>query len=200
MKTYKVLLVVAFLFSQVTFAKTRVLFLGDSLTEGYGIDKSHAYPFLVEQRLKNLGKHIEAINAGITGSTTASAKSRLQWQLKNKPDILVLALGANDGLRGINVKISQKQLTETVQLAKTNGITVLLVGMKLPPNFGPAYAKSFEKMFEQIAQSEKVYFLPFLLEGVGGVPSLNLSDGIHPNEKGHSIIADTVVKALQKLL
>lgn len=181
-------------------ARTRVLILGDSLTEGYGLSKEVAYPALVEKRLKALGKDVEVINGGVSGSTTASGKSRLQWHLKNKPDFMVLALGANDGLRGLELKSSEKNLTETIKMAKASGLKVALMGMKVPPNMGPAYARDFESMFAKVAKAEEVPLLPFLLEGVGGVPKLNLSDGIHPNAKGHEIMADTVTKFLQKHL
>lgn len=188
------------LLSSVAFAETKIVALGDSLTEGYGISDDKAYPRLLEDRLKSEGRDVKIINAGVSGSTTASAVGRLKWQLKNKPDILIIALGANDGLRGLPAKQIKKNLLDTIELAKKNRIKILFVGMKMPPNYGKKFEKEYETLFQEIAQSEKLEFVPFLLEGVAGVPKLNLADGIHPNEEGHKILSETIYKHLKKLL
>jgi len=180
-------------------AKT-LLILGDSLTEGLGVAKEKAYPALVEKKLKAAGKDITVINGGNSGSTTASGPSRLRWHLKAKPDALLLALGANDGLRGLDLTESEKNLSQTIALAQEKKLKVILAGMKVPPNYGKEYSDRFEKMFETLAKQHKVPLIPFLLKDVGGVRSLNQADGIHPNEKGHEIIAETVFEEVKKRL
>mgnify|MGYP006281144269 CR=1 FL=1 len=182
--------------------QVRVLCLGDSLTEGYMLSKAQAWPALVETALTQKGYKVTLLNAGISGSTTASGSSRLQWHLKGKEpaDILILALGANDGLRGLDVAAAKKNLLATVKLAKQAKMSVLLVGMRIPPNYGAAYSESFHKIFGEIATEENIPLVPFLLEGVGGEPNLNLPDGIHPNEKGYKIVAETMLRALEPLL
>lgn len=180
----------------------KILFLGDSLTEGYGVAKDEAYPRQAELLLQKKfpGRSIQAINAGSSGSTSASAKSRLQWHLKSKPNILLLALGANDGLRGFSVAATEKNLQETIQLAQDNSIKVIIAGMQLPTNYGEKYRKDFAKIFPTLAKKHHTILIPFLLEGVGGNPKLNLADGIHPNEAGHKIIAETVIPYISKAL
>ena len=181
--------------------RLKVLFLGDSLTEGFGVAKEDAYPALVEKKLHAAGLASVAIhNAGIGGSTTASALSRLQWHLKSKPQWMLLALGANDGLRGVAIAESKKNLTLTIERAQKEGIRVFLAGMKLPPNYGEKYRKEFERMYQDLAREKKITLLPFLLEGVAGERALNLEDGIHPNEKGHQRIADAVTAFFQPLI
>lgn len=188
------------LFIQASPEKPRVIFLGDSLTEGYGVEKEDSYPVLIEKRLKKDGQPAEIINTSVSGSTTASAVSRLKWHLKNKPDLVVLALGSNDGLRGLKVEAMKKNLSDAIKLAKDNKIEVLLVGMKIPPNYGKTYASDFEKVFVELAKENKIPLINFLLEGVGGEKKLNQEDGIHPNEKGHLKMADTVYPTLLKVL
>jgi acyl-CoA thioesterase-1 len=178
----------------------RVLFLGDSLTEGYGLSKEEAYPALVEAGLNKEGVAVQAINGGVSGSTTASGLSRLRWHLKAKPDVLVLALGANDGLRGLPVDSMQKNLSNILELARKERLKVLLVGMKTPPNYGPEYAKKFDRVFQTLAQRYQVAFLPFLLDRIAGESRLNQADGIHPNAEGHRVMAAAVAKALKPLV
>jgi acyl-CoA thioesterase-1 len=184
--------------------KTRkVLCLGDSLTEGYGVAREAAWPELLQTDLKNLGmSDITIVNAGISGSTSASGLSRLKWFLKSpdQPEILILELGANDGLRGIDPKVTQKNLRDVIQLAKSRGIRVLLAGMQMPTNYGPEYTKKFAELYPEIAKDEGVDFIPFFLESVAGDRSLNQADGIHPNEAGYKIIAKTVSKYLLPLV
>lgn len=179
-----------------------ILMLGDSLTEGYGLTKEQAYPALLETRLKKIDPNIRVINAGISGSTSASGESRLKWQLKNKPHILFLALGANDGLRGLSTEAMKTNLENTIKLAQKNNIYVILAGMKIPMNYGNDYRESYEKVFSSLAKTYKVDFVPFLLEGVATNKTLNLPDGIHPNAKGYEKMAEmllpTFSSALQK--
>lgn len=196
-------LLLAFLFlSLPARAQIRVLCLGDSLTEGYMLTKEQAWPAVVESQLKAKGYKVELINAGTSGSTSASGPARLKWHLrgKDKADVLLLALGANDGLRGLELAAAKKNLVATVRLAKEAGMSVLLAGMRIPPNYGADYSDKFHKMFAEIAAEEKTALLPFLLDGVGGEASLNLPDGIHPNEKGYKIVAQNVLVHLEPLV
>ncbi len=179
---------------------TQLVALGDSLTEGYGIEKEKAYPALVEKKLLDKGYKIKIFNAGISGSTTASAPSRLKWLLKSKPNIIFIALGANDGLRGIAIETTKQNLKDAIQIAKKANIKVWLAGMKLPPNYGASYTSKFEATFQEIAKEEDIPLLPFLLEGVAGHAELNQPDGIHPNEKGHQKLADFLFSFFQQQL
>jgi acyl-CoA thioesterase-1 len=182
-------------------AGPKVVCLGDSLTEGYEVASDNAYPALVEERLRKQGwTEIEVVNAGISGSTSASAVSRLRWQLRGDPDIVVLALGANDGLRGIDTETTKKNLAEAIDVARAESVIVLLAGMKMPPNYGGDYTKAFESVFDELAREKHVPLIPFLLDGVAARSELNLSDGIHPNPGGYSVIADTVIEHLVPLL
>ena len=182
-------------------ATTTIVFLGDSLTEGYGLEKTEAFPYLFEQALKAKGyKDIKVINAGISGSTSASALSRVKWYLHIKPTILVLALGANDGLRGLDPQAMKKNLAMAIKLALERNIQVVLAGIKIPPNYGIQYTKEFEAVYPQLAEEFKIPFIPFLLDGVAARPEMNLPDGIHPNSRGHQIIARHVLENLLPLL
>jgi acyl-CoA thioesterase-1 len=176
----------------------KIIFLGDSLTEGYGVSQEQAYPALVQERAKAQGKNWQIINAGISGSTTASALSRVKWQLKQKPTAILIALGANDGLRGVPVKTSEANLAAAIQAAQNAKVKIWLAGMRLPPNYGAQYTKDFEKMFQGLSKKYHIPLLPFLLDKVAGHSELNQPDGIHPNEKGHKILADTVFKFVQE--
>lgn len=186
-------------FSHATETKTLTI-IGDSLTEGYGIAKEQAYPALLEKKLKQHGLKWKVINSGVSGSTSASAPGRVKWALKSKPEAIVLALGANDGLRGLKLDQLEKNLKKAIQLAKKEKVLIYFVGILMPPNYGNQYAKDFSKVFPKIAKEEKIDFLPFLLEGVAANPKLNLADGIHPNEEGHKIIAETVFQFLKDKL
>jgi acyl-CoA thioesterase-1 len=177
-------------------AKT-ILFLGDSLTEGYQLSKEEAYPALVENELKKKDPTVKVINGGVSGATSASGLKRMDWYLKAKPDIMVLALGANDGLRGLKVADTQTNLTNVIEKAQKQNIKVVLVGMQMPPNYGETYRKQFEQMFPTLAKKYKVKLVPFMLEGIAANPALNLADGIHPNAKGHVILSKTMLKALE---
>ena len=176
-----------------------ILFLGDSLTEGYGLNKEEAFPSLVAQTIKTkLDKKVKVINGGVSGSTTTDGLSRLKWYMRSKPDIVFIALGANDGLRGLNLEQSEKNLEQIVSHALESNAKVLLAGMLIPPNYGPDYFKEFKKLYEKIALKYKVRFMPFLLKDVAGYQELNQRDGIHPNEKGHKVIAKNVFEFLKE--
>jgi acyl-CoA thioesterase-1 len=170
----------------------RIVILGDSLTEGYGVSKENSYPTILENKLKEKFPNLKIINAGTAGATTAIATSSLKWQLKNKPDMVLIALGANDGLRGIKVEATKKNLEKAIKLLQEKNVKVVLVGMKLPFNYGEEYRTSFEKMYSSLSKQYNTLYLPFLLKGVGGIKKYNISDGIHPNEEGHKIVAKTV--------
>ena len=181
----------------------KVLLLGDSLTEGQGVAEDATYAANLERELKALGRtDIIIRNAGLGGSTSASGLSRLRWHLKEKPppDILVLALGPNDGLRGLDTGAMKRNLRAVVRLAAEKKMKVLLAGMKIPPNYGRDYAARFQAVFAELAREERVALIPFLLEGVAADPELNLPDGIHPNEAGYRVVAATVLKHLLPLL
>jgi len=178
-----------------------ILFLGDSLTEGLGVDSKDAYPYLIELMIQNqLHKNITVINGGVSGSTTSDAFARLKWYLKKKPSIVFIALGANDGLRGLDLKQSQKNLEKIIQYALDSNAKVLLARMLIPPNYGIQYVNQFKKIYTDLQTKYKLKNIPFLLENVAGKKELNQRDGIHPNEKGHAIIAQTVFKYLKEEL
>ena len=179
----------------------RILILGDSLTEGYGVSAQQAFPSLLEKKLNDefssdKNSSYEIINAGISGSTSSGGVSRIEWLLKSKPDFLILALGGNDGLRGVPIEETKNNLEKIILAAKSKDIPTLLAGMKMPPNYGIEYTREFSKQFEDLANQEDVPLIPFLLEGVGGDPAMNLPDRIHPNPAGHQKIAETVFQNL----
>ena len=178
-----------------------VLFLGDSLTAGYGLDDGESFPAMVEDKLAADGyDHVEVINGGISGSTTASALSRLQWFIRSQPDLMVLSLGANDGLRGLDVDLMRENLSKTIEFARDNGVEVALTGMLIPPNYGPEYTSAFAAVFPELAQRYELPFLPFLLEDVAAKPELNQADGVHPNLEGTKLVAQLVYDFIRPLL
>jgi acyl-CoA thioesterase-1 len=179
----------------------RILILGDSLTEGYGVSELQAYPTLLEEKLnqelaEDRNTTFKVINAGISGSTTSGGVSRIDWLLKSSPDFLVIALGGNDGLRGVPVEETKKNLEKIIQAALDKEISTLLAGMKIPPNYGIEYTRKFAQLFQDLSIKHKISLLPFLLEGVVGNPSMNLPDRIHPNSVGHRKISETVFNTL----
>jgi acyl-CoA thioesterase-1 len=183
-----------------TDGRPRVVFLGDSLTAGLGLSQAQAFPALIGERLGKQGYAVDAVNAGISGDTSAGGRRRLDWALDGNVRVLVLALGANDGLRGNPVADMKQNLQAIIRAAKGRGIEVLLLGMEAPPNFGPEYTKEFRAAFRELADEERVAFVPFFLDGVAGVPALNQGDGLHPNAQGAERVADTVWKALEPLV
>lgn len=187
--------------STIASAEYTILFLGDSLTEGYGLEPEQSFPGIIEQRLDEAGyDEIQVINGGVSGSTTASALNRLQWYIRSEPDFMLLALGANDGLRGLSIEQMRDNLTETIEYAQDNGVRVALAGMMIPPNYGEDYARDFAAVFPALAEQYDLPFLPFLLEGVAAVENLNQADGIHPNAAGTRKVADLVYDFLLPLL
>lgn len=181
-------------------SRPRIVFLGDSLTAGLGLPQSQAFPSVLSEKLREKGHELEVVNAGISGDTAAGGRRRLNWALEGNVRVLVVALGANDGLRGNPVSGMKENLQAIIRDAKARGITVLLLGMEAPPNFGPEYTREFRQAFRDLADAEDVAFVPFFLEGVAGVPELNQPDGLHPNANGARRIADTVWKGLEPLL
>ncbi|WP_321311631.1 arylesterase [Halarcobacter sp.] len=193
----KIIFILCILATQFIYAKS-ILFLGDSLTEGLGVSKTEAYPHLVEELVKKrLNKNINAINGGVSGSTISDGLSRLKWYLKTQPDIIFIALGANDGLRGLNLRESQKNLEKIIDEALKSGAKVLLAGMLLPPNYGVEYRKDFKNMFIEVKDKYNLKFMPFLLKDVAGIQKLNQADGIHPTSQGYKIIANEVFEFLK---
>jgi acyl-CoA thioesterase-1 len=183
-----------------TATRPRVVALGDSLTAGLGLAPEQAWPALVQRRIEEAGLDVEVVNAGVSGDTTAGGLRRLDWALDGDVRVLILELGANDGLRGLPVDQMQDNLSKMIEAAKRRNIAVLLCGMEAPPNFGPQYTREFRQAFRDLADEHDVAFLPFFLDGVAGDAALNQADGIHPNEVGTRRVADLVWQALQPLL
>lgn len=181
-------------------ARPRIVFLGDSLTAGYGLDIEQAVPALVQQHLEAEGYQYEVVNAGVSGDTSAGGVRRLEWSLDGDVRILVVELGANDGLRGLPVDGMKENLKTIVRTAKARGIDVLLTGMEAPPNYGPAYTAEFRRAFRDLAGEEQVAFLPFYLTGVAGDPRLNIADGMHPNPAGARVVEANVWGVLKPML
>jgi acyl-CoA thioesterase-1 len=179
-----------------------ILFLGDSITAGYGLEPSQAYPALIQAKIDAKGWNFKAINAGQSGDTTAGGLNRLNWLLKSRIDVLLLELGGNDGLRGLPTETSKKNLQAIVDSTKKKypEAKIILGGMKVPPNMGADYAKQFNAIFPELANKNQAALIPFILEGVGGVRELNLADGIHPTAKGHERVAANVWKVMEPVL
>ena len=180
--------------------ETVIVFIGDSLTQGYGVRAEEAYPELVGKQLRDKGYAVKIINGGISGSVTAEADRRLRWYLRAKPQIVVLALGANDGMKGAPPDVIEKNLRKAIELAKASDIEVVLAGLKMFTNLGDEYLRKYEAIFPRLARETKVQLIPFLLEDVALQKEYNLSDMRHPNPKGHEVIANRVTKSLEGLL
>ena len=182
-------------------AAERVLVvLGDSLTAGFGVAADEAYPARLQERLRREGYDYRVINAGVSGDTTAGGLRRVDWVLRTKPAIVIVALGANDGLRGQPVAAMRDNLTRIVERLQAAGARVLVAGMRVPPNYGDAYAREFAAVFPTVARRTGVPLAPFLLDGVAAVAALNQADGIHPNAQGHAVMADRLWPYLLPLL
>lgn len=177
-----------------------VVYLGDSLAAGYGLPEEEAFPAVVETLLCERGLEVETVNAGVSGDTTAGGRSRIGWLLRQRPDLVVVELGANDGLRGLSPEMTEENLVAIVEAVLDSGAAVLLTGMKVPPNYGGDYARRFEAVFTRLAEAYPVEFLPFLLEGVAGERALNLPDGIHPNAEGHRRVAANLAPRIEAAL
>ncbi len=203
MRIYRVLIALFFsLFSLLAEAKPVILSLGDSLTFGLGVAPEKTWPVLLENKLRSTGfPEVKVVNAGSSGATTAFGVSAIKFQLKRqKPDIVIYALGANDGLRGIDPAASYKNMAAVMDQLKGSGIKVLLLGMRAPPNYGDKFPKDFASSFEKLAKTYELKFVPFFLEGVAGDPALNQADGIHPNEKGYDKVLDLIYPKVKELL
>lgn len=181
-------------------ARPRVVAFGDSLTAGLGLLEQEAYPALLQRRIDEAGYAFEVVNAGLSGDTSAGGRRRLDWALEGDVRVLIVAFGGNDALRGLPVAQLRENLTAIIQGARERGTVVILAGMEAPPNFGQEYAAAFRQSFRDVALKERVLFIPFLLHGVAGNPALNQPDGIHPNQQGAHIMADTVWAVLGPLL
>jgi acyl-CoA thioesterase-1 len=179
-----------------------ILFFGNSITAGYQLDMQQAFPALIQTRLDSMGYQYKTINAGLSGETSASGVRRIDWVLRDKPEIFVLELGANDGLRGLPLKETMINLQEIIEAVKAmnQDVQIVIAGMQVPPNLGQEYTEQFNNIFKDLADNNQAVLIPFLLEGVAGDPDLNLSDGIHPTAEGHTILAETVWQSLLPVL
>ncbi len=180
----------------------RIVFLGNSLAAGYGLDPDQAFPALVQDKIDALGWNATVVNAGVSGETTAGGLSRIDWLLRERVDVLVLELGGNDGLRGIATEVTKQNLQNIIDKTQSKypEARIVLAGMQVPTNLGPVYTARFRDLYPELAEQNDVALIPFLLEGVGGIPDLNLPDGIHPTAEGHKIVAETVWKTLKPVL
>ena len=177
-----------------------VVFLGDSLTAGYGLAAEEAYPAHVARLLAARGLPIEVLNAGVSGDTSAGGRERLGWLLRREPDVVVVALGANDGLRALSPAATEANLRAILAGVRDAGARAVLAGMRMPPNYGPDYVRDFEAIYPRLAAEHEVTLIPFLLAGVAAEAALNLPDGIHPNARGQELVARTVADALVALV
>jgi acyl-CoA thioesterase-1 len=179
-----------------------IIFFGDSLTAGYGLDPSQAFPALVQEKINARGWKFRAVNAGLSGETTAGGLRRIDWVLQRPIAVFVLELGANDGLRGLPVEEAKKNLQAIIERVrgKYPHVKLVLAGMRAPTNLGKDYTTRFREVFPELASANQAALIPFLLAGVGGVPELNLPDGIHPTPAGHKIVADNVWNVLEPVL
>lgn len=179
-----------------------IVFFGNSLTAGYGLELSEAYPALIQAKIDSLRLNYEVINAGVSGETSASGNSRIDWVLESPIDVFVLELGGNDGLRGLELRETYKNLQSIISKVKNKypDAVIILAGMQVPPNMGKQYSEAFAAMYPQLAREMGVRLIPFLLEGVGGERHLNLSDGIHPTAEGQQIVAENVWQVLKDVL
>lgn len=179
-----------------------ILFFGNSLTAGMGLDPQQAFPALIQSRLDSMGYDYRVINAGLSGETTASGKSRLSWVLRQNVSVFVLELGANDGLRGIPLSETRNNLQQIIDEVrqKSPGAVIVLAGMEIPPNMGPEYTGEFRRVFTDLARENNLALIPFLLQGVAGIPELNQEDGIHPTARGQQIVAENVWEVLEDIV
>jgi acyl-CoA thioesterase-1 len=198
----KLMIIVSLIvFQQATTPKT-ILFFGDSLTAGYGLSTEEAFPALVEKNLNKKGKPTKVVNAGLSGETSAGGLARIDWVLRQPVDIFILELGANDGLRGLPLDQTRKNLQAIIDKVKAKypKTKVVVTGMMVPPNLGDKYTREFEAIFPELAKKNKAALIPFLLKDVAGIAKLNLPDGIHPNPEGHKIVAENVMKVVEPLM
>ena len=180
--------------------KVVVLALWDSLTAGFGVDTEENFPSRLQVKIDNAGLAYKVVNAGVSGDTTAGGVRRINWLMKHKPQIIILALGANDGLRGLSTDEMRSNLETMIRISQEHGVRVLLAGMKALPNYGKDYILKFESVYPELAKKYDLVYLPFLLEGVAGVRQYTRPDGLHPTGSGYKIIADLVWQYLQPML
>ena len=180
--------------------KAVVLAFGDSLTAGYGVNDEESYPSRLQVKIASAGFPHKVVNAGVSGDTTAGGVRRIRWLMKHEPEIVILALGANDGLRGLSVDEMRKNLETILATCREHNASILLAGMKALPNYGEDYMRNFETVFPELAKKHDLIFLPFLLEGVAGAPEHTQPDGLHPLGSGYSIVTDLVWQRLKPML
>lgn len=194
--------VTALMKSETGTEKKVIIFFGNSLTAGYGLELSEAYPALIQKKIDSLGLNYEVINAGVSGETSASGNSRVDWVLESVIDVFILELGGNDGLRGLELSETYKNLQSIIDKVKSKypDAVIVLAGMQVPPNMGKTYSDEFAAIYPRLARENNLPFIPFLLEGVGGERHLNLADGIHPTAEGQKIVAENVWAVLKDLL
>lgn len=181
-------------------SRPRVVVLGDSLAAGYGLNEGESFPARLQERLDAGGYGLEVANISVSGDTSAGGLRRLAWALEGDVRVLIIELGANDGLRGLPVEDLRANLAAIIERGKARGATVVLTGMEAPPNFGPAYTAAFRRVYQELAARYQVPLVPFLLEGVAGIAALNIADGIHPNLQGARLVEGNVWRVLQPLL
>lgn len=183
-------------------AKKTILFFGNSITAGYGLDQSEAFPARIQEKIDSLNMPYKVVNAGVSGETSSGGNSRVDWILQQPVDIFVLELGGNDGLRGIPLSETKKNLQLIIDKVKAKypSAKIVVAGMQIPPNMGRKYTTEFRTMYPELAKKNNGELIPFLLEGVGGNPKLNLDDGLHPTPEGHRILANNVWEVLRELL
>lgn len=197
--------VVLFLFPVMLYAQNsdkRILFFGDSITAGYGIEKSQAFPALIQQKIDSLDWNFDAVNAGSSGETSAGGLRRIDWMLRQPVSVFVLELGGNDGLRGIDLDVTRKNLQQIIDKVQSKypDAKILVAGMQVPPNMGPEYSRKFREIYPDLAEKNDAELIPFLLNDLGGDSELMQSDGIHPTEKGHKLVAEKVWEVLRPVL
>jgi acyl-CoA thioesterase-1 len=180
--------------------RPKIVVLGDSLTAGLGLPETQSYPHRLQEKIDAAGFHFDVVNAGVSGDTSAGGLRRLDWVLQEDVRVLILALGANDGLRGLSVAEMKQNLAQIIEKAQARHVAVVLAGMEAPPNYGAEYAASFRQAYRDLASHYHVLFVPFLLDKVAGQASLNQADGIHPNPEGAAFVADTIWTVLKPLL
>ncbi len=179
-----------------------ILFFGDSITAGYGLDVTEAYPALIQQKIDALGWPFKVINAGLSGDTSTGGLSRIDWLLREPFDVFVLELGGNDGLRGISLDLTRDNLQTIIDRVRAHNpdVSIIIAGMQIPPNLGEDYTGAFREVFPSLAEANEVHLIPFILQDVGGVPELNMPDGIHPTAEGHEVVAQNVWRVLKPVL
>ena len=197
-----IFIIVSFTLTEAQEGKKVILFYGNSLTAGMGLDPEQAFPNLIQKKINKTQKDYLVVNAGLSGETSAGGLTRIDWVLQRKIDIFVLELGANDGLRGLPLESTRQNLQGIIEKVRQKypEVKVLLAGMMVPPNMGADYTSEFMKIYPELAKNNKAGLIPFLLDGVAGNPDLNLPDGIHPNADGHQIVSDNVWKVLKTML